>query len=99
MKARQIIHCVVAIEEGSLASAAQRCGISPQGVSKSIRELENELGTKLLYRGNRGVAPTRFGTQFCNRADLFVDVFTDLANLETYRTKPIPIGDRGMPKR
>lgn len=64
MDVRQTIHCMAITEEGIFAAASQRCGISPQGISKSIRELENELGAEQYYRGNRGAVPTRFGAQF-----------------------------------
>jgi DNA-binding transcriptional LysR family regulator len=49
------------IETGSMGKAAKRLGISQPGVSKSIVELEDALGIRLLDRNRRGVVPTPYG--------------------------------------
>ena len=46
---------------GSISKAAERLFISQPAVSKSIRLLEEELGTRLFKRGSRGVALTEEG--------------------------------------
>lgn len=50
-----------AIDEGSLRNAARRLGVSQPALTKMIRELENELGAKLLVRTTQGVMPTAQG--------------------------------------
>lgn len=47
-----------AIEEGTMAQAAEKLGYTPSGVSRMIAALENETGFPLLYRGREGVVPT-----------------------------------------
>jgi len=54
-------------EERSFRRAAQRLGVTPAAVSKSILRLEEDLGVKLLARTSRSVAPTREGTLFLER--------------------------------
>jgi DNA-binding transcriptional LysR family regulator len=52
---------VTIVEEGTIAGAAEREHIAASAVSKRIRELEDSLGTQLLRRTNKGVAPTDAG--------------------------------------
>lgn len=52
---------VAAIEEGSLRSAARRMNMSQPALTKTVRELEVELGSPLLMRSSRGVVPTAQG--------------------------------------
>lgn len=48
-------------EAGSFTGAGQRLGVSPSAVSHSLRGLEERLGTRLLNRSTRSVAPTEAG--------------------------------------
>lgn len=50
-----------AVEERSLAQAAEREAIALSAASRRIAELEYRLGTQLLNRHDRGVAPTAAG--------------------------------------
>ncbi len=52
---------VAAVEEGSLRSASRRMGLSQPALTKTVRELEVELGTQLLMRSSKGVVPTAQG--------------------------------------
>lgn len=52
---------VIAVEERSIARAAERGGIAASAVSKRISELERAVGAHLLYRNRRGVEPTDAG--------------------------------------
>lgn len=49
------------IRQGSFRGAAQVLGLSPSAVSYNITELETRLGTALLYRSTRKLAPTNEG--------------------------------------
>lgn len=68
MNINQIRYFASSVESGSLSAAAAEHGITAQGVSKSVADLEHEIGIPLLERKNRGVAPTAFGLQFYERA-------------------------------
>jgi LysR family transcriptional regulator, regulator of abg operon len=52
---------VAAVEEGSLRSASRRLGLSQPALTKTMRELELELGSHLLMRSSKGVVPTAQG--------------------------------------
>lgn len=58
MKLNALNALVVAIEEGSLRSAARRLKVSQPALSKMVRELEVELSATLLVRTSQGVMPT-----------------------------------------
>ena len=47
-----------ALEEGTLARAADRLGYTPSGISRMIASLEEDVGFPLLYRGRGGVSAT-----------------------------------------
>jgi DNA-binding transcriptional LysR family regulator len=49
------------VREGSLTHGAERLGLSLAAASKRIAELEAHVGTPLLERSKRGVAPTAAG--------------------------------------
>lgn len=51
-------------EEGSLNRAAAQLFISPQGLSRVIQKLEEELGAALFQRSQKGMVPTACGTYF-----------------------------------
>jgi len=60
------------VERASFARAAEHLGLSPSALSQTIRVLEARLGTRLLNRTTRSVAPTVVGTQLYGRvAPLF----------------------------
>lgn len=50
-----------AVETGSLRSAARQLDLSQPALTKTVRELELELGAALLMRSSKGVVPTAQG--------------------------------------
>src|SRR5438132_3877823 len=66
------LRCFVAVAEaGSLTVAAERrLHTSQPSLSRQIRDLEYEVGAKLLTRGARGVELTRAGRAFLDHARL-----------------------------
>ena len=52
--------------------AAVRLSVSPQVVTRAVRELEEELGEPLFHRSTRGVQLTDFGRQLAERARIAV---------------------------
>lgn len=66
---------VAVVERASFARAAEHLGLSPSALSQTIRLLEARLGTRLLNRTTRSVAPTVAGEQLHARiAPLFKDM-------------------------
>lgn len=55
-------------EKGSINAAAKHLGTSQPALSRSIRDLEAELGAPLLERHARGAVLTPVGTLFARRA-------------------------------
>ena len=61
------IFCAAA-EANSFKDAANRLGISPQAVTRAVKELENTVGESLFYRNTRQMRITDFGEQLASRA-------------------------------
>lgn len=59
---------VEAVRVGSLAGAARRLGISPMAASRSLGNLETELGARLIHRTTRSLSPTGDGEIFLPHA-------------------------------
>lgn len=55
------------VEAGGFAAAARQMGLSRSVVNKSVKRLEEELGTQLLRRSTRQVTPTETGLAFYDR--------------------------------
>ena len=68
MEIRHLQHFVALSEEGSFTRAAQRMYIVQSGLSASIKELELELGSRLVERTTRRVALTETGRLFLEHA-------------------------------
>lgn len=61
------IFCAAA-ESSSFREAAARLGISPQGVTRAIQQLERHFGEVLFHRSTRQIRVTEFGGQLAARA-------------------------------
>ena len=68
MRLNQIRDFLAVVESGSIRAAARRLALSQPALTKSLRQLENELGAELLARGVRGARPTELGKAFLARA-------------------------------
>lgn len=71
MELRHLRYFIAVAEEGSLSNAAERRLHTAQpSLSRQIRDLEIELGVKLLERRARGIALTAAGKVFLDHARL-----------------------------
>ncbi|QYD72987.1 LysR family transcriptional regulator [Paraburkholderia edwinii] len=71
MELRHLRYFIAVAEEGSLLTAAQRrLSTSQPSLSRQIRDLESEVGVKLLERQARGVELTAAGKIFLDHARL-----------------------------
>jgi len=93
MELRHLRYFVAVAEEGSLLTAAQRrLHTSQPSLSRQIRDLESEVGVKLLERQARGVALTAAGKVFLDHARLAllqVEAATDGARRAEQPEKPV----------
>ncbi|MBS0970713.1 LysR family transcriptional regulator [Chimaeribacter arupi] len=77
------------VREGSFTAAAQRLGLAQSGVSRSVRELEERLGVRLLVRTTRKLSLTQAGEQLYQTAEAGFDALdSGLATLAHYRDTP-----------
>jgi len=80
-----------AVEERSLAGAAEREAIALSAASRRITELEQRLGAALLRRHDRGVAPTAAGEALMAHLIGLFDLFDRIgADMDAYAA-----GERG----
>ena len=68
MTFQQLTYVVEISKCGSINKAAQKLFLSQSGISTAVRELENELGIRVLARSNRGVEFTPEGKEFLGYA-------------------------------
>ena len=64
---------VTVVDAGSFSAAARRLKLGQPAVSKSIAQLEDHLGARLLLRSTRGLAPTDAGQRFYEHARRAID--------------------------
>lgn len=71
---------VAVVERESFARAAEYLGLSPSALSQTIRQLEGRIGTRLLNRTTRSVAPSTSGEALYKRiAPLFRELAVAVA--------------------
>src|SRR5712675_900405 len=61
MQMQHVLSLVALSEAGSIRSAAASLGRSQPGLTKNLRQIEDELGERLFQRTSRGVIPTKIG--------------------------------------
>ena len=85
----KIFTCVA--EEGNITKASEKLFISQPAVTKSIKQLEEEMHGELFIRKNKGVTLTREGKYIYDKV---VRIFSELDNLYMYcsNTKKLDSG-------
>lgn len=79
MDLQQLRYAVTVAECGSINKAAGRLYMGQPNLSKSLRELENEIGRPLFRRTARGVEPTSVGAEFLMYARTILEQMDSLA--------------------
>jgi DNA-binding transcriptional LysR family regulator len=77
LELRQLRHFLALAEELNFTRAAERLHLAQQGLSASIRRLEERLGVQLFVRDTRKVALTSAGEVLVEGARAVVDAATD----------------------
>ena len=75
MTLTQCKYAVTVAEAGSMNEAARLLFISQPSLSAAIRELEDETGTELFLRTNRGIALTPEGEEFIGYARMLLEQY------------------------
>lgn len=73
MKLEDVEVFVEAIKAGSLAGAARRLSMSAMAASRSLNNLEAELGVRLVHRTTRSLSPTSDGDVFLPHAQALLE--------------------------
>jgi DNA-binding transcriptional LysR family regulator len=68
-------------DAGSMSEAARRLDLTPAAVAQQMRVLEKEMGTALIMRSGRTVAPTEAGHRLVERARGLLREFGNLKAL------------------
>ena len=104
MRIVDLQHFIDVADHGSLTQAAEACGMSQPGLSRIVRELENQLKSVLLRRTGRGIELTPAGERFLVFARQTVlefsqachDIDAMSSDAPAYLRLAIPIGTGGL---
>ncbi|MDY5775570.1 MAG: LysR family transcriptional regulator [Lachnospiraceae bacterium] len=75
MTLQQLKYAITIADSKSMNEAAKKLFISQPSLSSSIHDLEEEIGTELFIRNNRGVVPTPDGLEFIGYARQVVEQY------------------------
>ncbi len=70
---RRLTHVVAVAHASSFSGAAAKFGITQSGITRSVADLERELGYALFHRNGRGVTLTERGRDFVERAAQLIE--------------------------
>lgn len=79
MNLQTLRYVVTIAQTGSLSKASQYLFVSQSTLSRSVKELEQQLGISLFFRTNQGVQVTHDGEEFISRAN---QILMDISALE-----------------
>lgn len=84
-----LVAFVAVAEARSFTRAAAKLGVSQSALSQKVRDLEAQLGIRLLTRTTRNVAPTEAGERLLRTvAPRFAEINAEMAALSELRDKP-----------
>lgn len=97
MNLQQLRYAVEVEKEKSITAAAKKLYVGQPNLSKSIKELEQEIGSTIFNRTGRGVEPTNTGILFLRYAKSILLQFDELealfhprANNSVHFTSSVP---------
>ncbi len=72
MDIRQLRYFIAIAEQGSLSRAAGQLNVAQPALSLHVRNMEDDLGVRLLHRSPKGVAPTEAGMILLHNARIIL---------------------------
>lgn len=85
MTLQQLKYIIQIVQCGSITMAAQKLYITQPSLSKTVSELEQEMGIQIFRRSSKGVTLTEEGTKFLSYARLVVEQAELLEQTYKYR--------------
>lgn len=79
MDIRQLRYFVAIVEHGSFSRAAALLHVAQPALSLHLRNMEEDLGTQLLFRSPKGVVPTEAGAILLRHARIILGQFSSAA--------------------
>ena len=99
MDIRQLRYFLEIVEQGSLTRAAESLHVAQPALSLHLKNMEEQLGTRLLTRSRSGVTPTEAGELLLRRARGILEDLArtedDIRNLEADPSGVVRIGFPG----
>jgi DNA-binding transcriptional LysR family regulator len=80
MKFGHLMALVASVESGGIRAGARRLGVSQAAVTRSLKELEEQVGVSLIVRSSRGIQLTAHGEVVYDRASTMANQMARLAN-------------------
>lgn len=84
----RLVHVVAVSRGGSFTAAAQDIGVTQSAITKSVADLERQVGFSIFHRTARGVILTEKGSDFVDRAARLLDDTRDLLLLSAQDRNP-----------
>ena len=78
MDERQLIYLAAVKKTGNLRQAARMLEREQSTITRSLKNLENELGISIFRRGTRGLSVTREGEVFFDFAEKALDILEEI---------------------
>lgn len=99
MELRQLRYFVAIVDHGSLSRAALVLHVAQPALTQQLRQLEDELGAKLLHRSAHGVLSTDAGKVFYEHAQAILKQVADARSAVTQSTtRPSGSVTLGLPQ-
>ena len=97
MQSKQLQYFITAYATKNIQRAAEKLFVSRQGISKTIRELEQELGADLFLRSSKGLEPTDFAEALFPHAKKLLDEYTCAHWICTPAKQRAPCSGKALP--
>ena len=94
MEFRQLSYFIAVAETGSISAASRRVHVAQPALTRQVRLLEEDLGTRLLERHARGVSLTVAGQALFEEAVQLLDRRTRIGLVDDDRRRCLPEVER-----
>ena len=86
MNTEHLRYFIATVETGSYAAAGRLLYVSPEGVAKAVRRLENDYGVSLIEKNGRNIQLTEAGRVVYAKSKNLTDGLIDLREWSQAKT-------------